>query len=80
MIFYIVDRGFESRYELGIILFTTASRPALGPTQPTIQWVSGALSLAVKRPGREADLSPPSSADVKMRGAPPIRPYGVVLS
>jgi hypothetical protein len=50
---------------LGIFLFATASRPVLGPTQPPIQWVSGALSLGVKRPGREADHSPPSSAEVK---------------
>jgi len=28
------DRGFGSRQGLGIILFTTASRTALGPTQP----------------------------------------------
>jgi len=27
--------------------------------------VQGALSLGVKRPGREADNSPPSSAEVK---------------
>jgi hypothetical protein len=32
---------------------------ALGPTQPPIQWVPGALSLGVKWPGREADHSPP---------------------
>jgi hypothetical protein len=38
---------------------------ALRPTQPPIQWVTGVLFLAVKRPGREADQSPPSSADVK---------------
>jgi hypothetical protein len=38
---------------------------ALGPTQPHIQWVPGALSLEVKQPGREADHSPPSSAEVK---------------
>jgi hypothetical protein len=38
---------------------------ALGPTQPPIQWVLGALSLGVKRPGREADHSPPSSAEDK---------------
>jgi hypothetical protein len=30
-----------------------------------IQWVQGALSLWVKRPGREADHSAPSSAEVK---------------
>jgi hypothetical protein len=37
----------------------------LGSTQPPIQWVPGALSLGVKRAGREADHSPPSSAEVK---------------
>jgi hypothetical protein len=42
-----------------------ASRTVLGPTQPPIQWVPGALSLGVKRPGREADDSPPSNAEVK---------------
>jgi hypothetical protein len=46
-------------------LFTTASRTALGPTQPPIQWVPGVPSLGLKRPGREADHSPPSSAEVK---------------
>jgi hypothetical protein len=30
-----------------------------------IQWVAGALSLGAKRPGRETDHSPPSSAEVK---------------
>jgi hypothetical protein len=57
--------GFESRRGLGIFPFTTASRTALRPTQPPIQWVSGALSLGVKRPGSEADYSPPSSTEVK---------------
>jgi hypothetical protein len=32
---------------------------------PAIQWVPGALSLGIKRPGREADHSPPSSTGVK---------------
>jgi hypothetical protein len=59
-------RGFESRQELEIFLFTTAaSRPALGPTQPPIQWVAGILSLGLKRPHRETHHSPPSSAEVK---------------
>jgi hypothetical protein len=57
--------GFNSRRGLGILVFTTASRMALGPTQPLIQWVPGALSLGVKRPGREADHSPPYGAEVK---------------
>jgi hypothetical protein len=56
---------FDSRRALGIFLFTTASRTALGPTQPPIQRVPGALSLGVKRPGCEADQLPPSSAKVK---------------
>jgi hypothetical protein len=49
---------------LGIFLFTTASITVLGPTQLPIQWVTGALTLGVKRPGREADHSPPSIAEV----------------
>jgi hypothetical protein len=57
--------GFDSWWGLGIFLFTTMSRLALGLTQPPIQWVSGEISLGVKRPGREADHSPPSSAEVR---------------
>jgi hypothetical protein len=34
------DQGFEPWQVLGIFLFTTSSRPALGPTQPPIEWVS----------------------------------------
>jgi hypothetical protein len=34
-------------------------------TQPPIQWVPGTLSPGVKRPGREVDHSPPTSAEVK---------------
>jgi hypothetical protein len=33
--------------------------------EPPNQWVLGALSLGVKRPGREADHSPPSNAEVE---------------
>jgi hypothetical protein len=66
------------------ILFTTMSRMALGPTQPPIQWVSGAFSLGAKRPEREADHSHPSSAEVKkcveLYLRSPIRLHGVVLS
>jgi hypothetical protein len=66
-------------------LFTTMSRTALGHTQPPIQWVPGALSLEVKRPGREADHSPLSSAKVNERSysytsTPPIHLHGMVLS
>jgi hypothetical protein len=38
------DLEFDSRRVLGIFLFTTAFRMALGPTQPPIQWVPEALS------------------------------------
>jgi len=59
------------------ILETTSS-------QDLIQWISGALSLGVKRPGREADHSPSSSSEVKnawsYTSTPPIRLHGVVLS
>jgi len=61
------DRGFLSRQVLGIFLFTTASRPTLGPTQPPIQWVPGALSLELRRLGSKADHLPPSGAEVKER-------------
>jgi hypothetical protein len=59
------DGGFDSRQGLGIILLTTASGPALGSTQPPVQWVPGDLSYGVKRPGREPDHWPPSCAKVK---------------
>jgi hypothetical protein len=45
--------------------FFTSSRPALGLTQPPTQGMPRAPFLGVKRPGREADHSPPTSADVK---------------
>jgi hypothetical protein len=74
---------FDSWRGQEISLYFTASRLALRPTQPLVQWVPGTLSLGVKRPGREADLPPPSSADVKNCGAiPPLpkRLHGVVLN
>jgi hypothetical protein len=37
--------GFNSQWELGIFLFTTTSRMALGPIQPPIQRVPEVLSL-----------------------------------
>jgi hypothetical protein len=76
--------GFDSRRGLGIFLLTTVSRMALGPNQPPIQGVPGALSLGVKRPVREADHSPPSSAEVKnawsYTSTPSVRLHVVVLS
>jgi hypothetical protein len=78
------DRRFESRQGLGIFLFTTASRPALGPTEPPIQLVAGVLSLWVKQVGLKADYSHPSSAEVKNAWrytfTPPVGLHVVVLS
>jgi hypothetical protein len=55
-----------------------------GAHPASYQWVSGALSLGVKRLGREAEHSPPSSAEVKnawsYTSTPPIRLHGVVCS
>jgi len=50
--------GFNSQKRLEILLFTTASRPALEPTQRPIQYIPTALSLGVKQQRREADHSP----------------------
>jgi hypothetical protein len=66
--------GFDSRRGQGFILFATASRPLLGPTQP--------LFPEVNQPGLEADHSPLSNADLRMRGALPplpIRLHGQCL-
>jgi hypothetical protein len=62
--------------------FSMSSRLAPGPTQPPIQWLPGALSLRVTRPGREADHSPPSSAEenVGLHIHSHIRLHGVVLN
>jgi hypothetical protein len=49
--------------------FSRTSRPALGPTQPPVQWVPG-----VKWPGHGADHPPPSSAEDRMSIAMPLLP------
>jgi hypothetical protein len=38
---------------------------ALGPNQPRIQWVPGAICPDLKWQGREADHSPQTSTEVK---------------
>jgi hypothetical protein len=34
-------------------IFSAASRPALGPSQPLVQWVPAVISLGIKWLGRE---------------------------
>jgi hypothetical protein len=57
------DRGIGIRCLAGAInVFSSPQRPILGPFQPPIRWVPGALT-----PGAtfEAGQSPPSVAEVK---------------
>jgi hypothetical protein len=47
------------------IHFSLSSRLSLGPTQPLVKCVQGALSPGVKRPGRKSDHPSPNSAEFK---------------
>jgi hypothetical protein len=82
--YWLDDRGVGVRVPVGSRIFSTSSRPALGSTQPPVQWVPGALSPGIKQQGREADHSPPTSAEVKkdvdLCIHSPIRLHGVVLN
>jgi len=84
VVYFKLMSGFESRQGLGIFLFDIVSRLALRPTQPPIQWIPRAHSMGEKRPGREADHSPPSRAEVKecveLYVHSPIHLHCVVLS
>jgi hypothetical protein len=76
------DSGFRFPAGDGNFYLHHCIQNSSGPTQPPSQWVSGALPLGVKRPGREANHSPPSSAELKNAWSytsTPIR-HGVVLS
>jgi hypothetical protein len=71
----IISFGFDSRQGLRVLLFTTASRPTLGSTQPRIQWVPGTLSLGVKWLRREADHSPHLAPRLRIRGCMYLLPH-----
>jgi hypothetical protein len=69
ILIYLFGRGREinevlftirgSNHDRGKIFpFSPASRPVLGPNQPPIQRVPGAISPETKQPGCEADQSP----------------------
>jgi hypothetical protein len=59
-------RGAPRRLHRRTVPHTSALRQALAPTRSPFQRVPG-----VKRPGREANHSPPSNAEVKKSGATP---------
>jgi hypothetical protein len=63
---------------VNFFLFSTESRPTLGPTQPPIQWVPETLSRGVRWQGREDDLPSPSNVEVKKGGAVPLLPYVIM--
>jgi hypothetical protein len=58
------DARFSSRKQKFLSTVQHQDR-ILGPTQPATQWVRGALLLVAKRPGREANHSPLTSAEVQ---------------
>jgi hypothetical protein len=79
------DRGSSVRFPAGAGNFSLHHRvqKGSGAHQTPIQWVQRAPSLGIKRPEREADHSPPSSAEVKNAWSYTSTPrvfHGVVLS
>jgi hypothetical protein len=80
------DRGVGVRVPVGLKIFTSPHRPDRlwdPPNLVSIVYLE-ALSPGLKRQGREADHSPPTSAEAKKtwiyETTPPIRLHGVVLS
>jgi hypothetical protein len=64
-LYYGLDNlGFGVQLTVGQWIFSRLSRLPLRPTHPPIQWVPEAISLEVMWPGREADQSSPTSAEV----------------
>jgi hypothetical protein len=61
------DRGVGVRLPVGSRIFSSPLRPdrLWGPHPASYPMGTGALSPELKRPGREADHSPPTSAEVK---------------
>jgi len=70
--------GFDPRQRQRIFPVASVSRPALGPTQPPIQWVSAVLSRGKARPERDGDHFPYLVPKSKMNSSytpPPLRAY-----
>jgi hypothetical protein len=78
LVYELDDRGSRDRFPAGAGNFS-ASRTALGPTQPPIRWVPGALSLEVKLT-THLHLVPRSKNAWSYTFTPPTRVHGVVLN
>jgi hypothetical protein len=80
------DRGSRVRFPAGAGKFSLHHRVQNDSGAHSASYPMGTTSssLGVKRPGREADHSPPSSAEVKnawrYTSTPPIRLHSVALS
>jgi len=65
----------------GIFVHSDTSGPALGPTQPPVQWVSAFFPRDKTRPGSEVYNSPSSNSDVtnewSYTSSAPIRLHGL---
>lgn len=74
--YWLHDWGFRVQFpeEARNSLCSTSSRRILGPTKIPIQPVQGVLNPEVRRPARETDHSPLSSAYVKNGGFRPPLP------
>jgi hypothetical protein len=55
---------FNSQQGEDIFVFSKVSRPAVRPTQPSIQWVRVLFFSGVKWLGHDADHSPQSNAEI----------------
>jgi hypothetical protein len=60
-----IPEGKNSVYDRYIYIYIYVENMVLGPIQRPIQWVPWVLSPGVKRPVREANLSPPTNVEVK---------------
>jgi hypothetical protein len=64
--YWMDDRGIRVNVPVGSRILTSRSRPHRLWGTPSLLFNGyGGASPRVKRPGREADHSPPTSADVK---------------
>jgi len=57
--------GFDPQHRQAICSLASVSRPTRGPTQPSVMDTEGPFPGDKARPGRDADHSPPASAEVE---------------